>query len=269
MNTTAINKPVAEFWERESCGQRYASGEGIAYYASQAEARYRLEPWVERFAKFSECADLDVLEMGTGMGADHHRFLEAGARAVGIDFTPSGVQHTKARCELNGLEPLVCLADGEKLPFPNDCFDLIYSWGVAHHSPSTERFVAEAARVLRPGGHIRFAIYHRWSIGVFLIWIRMGLMKGRLRSPDSIVAANMESPGTRIFSRNEARELFERHFTNVTVRTQLGMGDLMVMQPSEKYSDRFSLLVIRFWPRRLIRRLGNRFGGYLLIEGNR
>ncbi len=245
------------------------TGDGAAYYRSQAEARYRLEPWIAPFARFSEGRGRRVLEMGTGMGADHLEWVRSGADAFGIDFAPGSVQHTADRLRLDGRSPRVLVADGEQLPFPSSSFDLIYSWGVAHHSPDTERFVAEAARVLRPGGSARFAIYHTWSWGVGLIWLRHGLLRGRLVSAHRVIAEHLESPGTRLYSRKQARQLFERHFGHVEVHTQLGLGDLLTMAPSAKYQDRASRLAIRLWPRPLIRRLGHRFGGYLLIEAER
>jgi hypothetical protein len=50
------------------------------------------------------------------------------------------------------------------------------------------------------------------------------------------------------------------------MRTQLGLGDLLTMKPSAKYSDSLSRLVIKLYPRWIIRRLGHGWGGYLLIE---
>jgi hypothetical protein len=49
-------------------------------------------------------------------------------------------------------------------------------------------------------------------------------------------------------------------------RTQLGLGDLLTMKPSAKYSDPLSRFVLRIYPRWLVRRLGNGWGGYLLLE---
>jgi SAM-dependent methyltransferase len=204
------------------------------------------------------------------MGADYVEFLRAGARAVGVDLSLRSIEHARRRSELTGFEPRLSVTDAERLPFRDGAFDLAYSWGVAHHSPDTARVFAEIARVLRPGGLARIAIYHHPSWGGFLIWGRNAVMRGRpLRDVRSVVAESLESPGTRLFTRAEARRLCAPFARVLSLRTQLGLGDLLTMDPSAKYRDRFSRLVWMVYPRWLIRRLGHRLGGYLLIECER
>ena len=258
---------VQEFWDRESCGERYAVGEGALFYESQANERYALEPWIKPFARFNEGKGKRVLELGVGMGADYLEWLKSGGHAIGIDFTPRAVGHTARRCALAGRRSLLAVADAELLPFAEGTFDLVYSWGVAHHSPDTAAVFREIARILRPGGVARIAIYHYPSWGSFLIWARAALLQGRLfESVRSVVANNLESPGTKLFTLREARELCRPFSRILDLRSQLGLGDLMSMKPSAKYSDPLSRLIFKVYPRWLIRRLGHRWGGYLLIE---
>ena len=73
-------------------------------YLAQMRKRYSLEPFIESFASFDASRDLDVLEIGVGLGADHQRFAQAGARLTGIDLTERAVEHTRRRFELFGLE---------------------------------------------------------------------------------------------------------------------------------------------------------------------
>lgn len=258
---------VRDYWNRESCGERYGAGEGREFYESHSRLRYALEPWIRPFAKFEEGAGLRVLEMGVGMGADYLNWRRAGARAIGVDLTPRAVGHTARRCAFEGDRAVLCVADGERLPFKNDSFDLYYSWGVAHHSADTPAVFAEAARVLKPGGVARFAIYHYPSWSAFAIWGRRALATGQLfRSVRAVVAEHLESPGTKLFTVAGGRELC-RPFRRIrSIRPQLGPGDLLTQSPSERYRDPLSRAVWALYPRWLIRRLGNRWGLYLLIE---
>lgn len=262
-----LKSAVQRYWNDESCGERYAAGEMEEFYNSHARKRYELEPWIRPFARFEEGRGKRVLEVGVGMGADYLEWLRHGAAAVGIDLTPRGAWHTSRRCALAGFQPSLCVSDGEHLPFPDGSFDLYYSWGVAHHSPDTAAVFREAARVLRPGGIARFAIYHFPSWGTLAIWGRQALARGRpFQSVRSVVAAHLESPGTKLYSVREARQLCAP-FSRVTrIRSQLGLGDLLAMEPSAKYTDPLSRLIWKVYPRWLIRRLGHRWGGYLLIE---
>ncbi len=135
---------VKGFWEREACGERYG--------AEQDRLRYTLEPEILRFADFESATGKRVLEIGVGMGADFLRWVRAGAHATGLDLTERAVTLTRQRLEAEGLVADVRVADAEALPFPDGQFDIVYSWGVLHHTPDPGRALAEAARVLAPGG---------------------------------------------------------------------------------------------------------------------
>lgn len=258
---------VQDYWNRESCGERYGVGTDRQYYESHGRRRYELEPWIRPFARFEDGCRRRVLEVGVGMGADYLEWLRSGARAVGVDFTTRAIEHTTRRCTLAGYRPCLCLSDGEKLPFRDESFDLYYSWGVAHHSPDTGAVFAEAARVLRPGGIARFAIYHCRSWGALLIWVRQALLKGRpFQSMRSVAAQHLESPGTKLLSLREARELCKPFGKIRELRSQLAPADLLSMKPSQKYADPISRVIWKLYPRWLVRLVGNRYGTYLLIE---
>jgi ubiquinone/menaquinone biosynthesis C-methylase UbiE len=56
----------------------------------------------------------------------------------------------------------------ERIPFPDQTFDHVYSFGVIHHSPVPERIVGEIHRVLRPGGTLTVMLYNRSSINYYI-----------------------------------------------------------------------------------------------------
>jgi ubiquinone/menaquinone biosynthesis C-methylase UbiE len=262
-----LHSLIQQYWEAESCGERYAEGEETEFYQSHALARYEIEPWIKPFARFEDGKGKEVLEIGVGMGADYLEWLKAGASAVGIDFTARAIIHTRKRCRLAGYAPSLIVGDAERIPFSNDSFDMVYCWGVAHHSPDTAAVFREIARVLRPGGTARIAIYHYPSLGAFLIWGRNALLKGKpFLSVRSVVSDHLESPGTKLFTIKEAQTLCSPFSSIRQMRTQLGLGDLLTMKLSSKYSDPLSKLFYRMYPRSLIRLLGQNWGGYLLIE---
>lgn len=149
----AEKRQVHDFWNRASCGEDlYLAGGDRAAFEAQAEARYRLEPYILEFAQFEAAKGRRVLEIGVGLGADHQRFAEAGAELYGIDLTERAVAHTRSRLALFGLGSNLQTGDAEHLDFPDDAFDLVYSWGVLHHSPDTHQAIAEVHRVLKRGG---------------------------------------------------------------------------------------------------------------------
>ncbi|MGC4007143.1 MAG: class I SAM-dependent methyltransferase [Pirellulales bacterium] len=198
---------VREFWDRASCGETYAEGTSDqAYYESHAKARYELEPYIFDFARFADGRERDVLEIGVGMGADHVEWAKSAPRSLtGVDLTPRAVEHAKKRLAVYGLSSDVRTADAEALPFAENSFDIVYSWGVLHHSPNTSQAIREVHRVLRPGGEARIMIYHKYALTGYMLWARYGLFKGRPgRSLDDIYAAHLESPGTKAYTLDEA-----------------------------------------------------------------
>jgi len=103
-----------------------------------------------------EIAGLDCIELGCGAGYVSAWLARRGGNAVGIDPTPN--QLATARAMMGRFGPEFPLIEGiaEALPFQDDTFDLAISeYGAALWS-DPYLWIAEAARVLRPGGHLIF-----------------------------------------------------------------------------------------------------------------
>jgi SAM-dependent methyltransferase len=161
------------------------------------------------------------------------------------------------------------VGDAEALPYEDESFDLVYSFGVLHHSPDTPRAIAEVRRVLRPGGTARIMIYHRMSLTGLMLWLRYALLALRpLRSLDDIYAQHLESPGTKAYSVREARELF-RGFSDVRIGVQLNHGDLLEGEAGQRHQGALLTLARKLWPRGIIRRMLPRLGLYLMIDATR
>ena len=266
--TNNLKQEVHDFWNAASCGEVYAVGDSRrAQLEEHARARYRLEPYILDFARFHEGAGRDVLEIGVGLGADHLEWAKSSPRSLtGVDLTERAVQQTQERLALAGLDSDLRVADAERLPFADASFDLVYSWGVLHHSPNTPAGIDEVYRVLRPGGIARVMVYHRYSVVGFLLWLRYALLAGAPgRSLAEIYAQYLESPGTQAFTQDEARAMFAR-FSRVETRVQLGFGDLLEGEVGQRHSGAMLTLAKRLWPRALIRRAFPNLGLNLLVE---
>lgn len=259
----ALKKCVREHWERETCGERYAVGTGKEYYGAVDERRYELDWMIPSFAKFESYRGKQVLEVGLGTGADFVRWVRAGAVAHGRDITKASVEHVKARLLIEGLQADVQEGDAEDLNLPDNSVDLFYSWGVLHHTPNMEKAIAEAYRVLKPGGELKIMIYHSRSVLAFLLWIIHGWY--RLKSIRRTAFDHLESPGTKICSVAEARRLVCR-YQNASIRTWLSAGDLLLIDRSRRYKSVLWTICSGLYPRTLIRLLGHRVGLCLTIH---
>jgi len=266
---------VQQFWESEPCGSRYLVGveaprereSTIDPYDLQIRARYGLEPFIWDFAKFASGKRRKVLEVGVGMGADFVEWLKAGAHATGIDLSETSIRRARQRCQSAGFtEPDLRVADAENLPFADETFDIVYSYGVMHHSPDTHRCIREAWRVLKPGGEAKIMIYHHPSLTGIMLWVRYGIWRGR--SMHQCVYAHLESPGTKTYTKAEAAALMSG-FCNVEMKLAFSPGDLLVHRPSSRFRGALYRFFWRLYPRWLLRRIAGDCKLFLLLTGKK
>lgn len=261
---------VEAYWEAAACGEElYLRGAQPGDYQRQTTERYRLEPYIPPFAEFERYRGRRVLEIGVGLGADHQCFAEAGAELTGIDLTERAIGHVRRRLELCGLSSDLRTGSAEKLDFPDDSFDLVYSWGVLHHTPDTAGAVREVLRVLKPGAEAKVMIYHKHSCVGYMLWVRYALARGRPGTAlAEIYARYLESPGTKAYSRQEAETLFD-DFHVVDMRVQLTHADLLASSVGQRHRGLLLNIGRRLWPRWLIKAVLPDHGLFLLIRGHK
>lgn len=208
------NEDVRRYWDEEACGTaRPIVGEAPAlsreWFERVEEHRYSLEPFIHSIAQFTRHAGKTILEVGVGAGTDHLQWARAGAVCYGVDLTDRAIETTRAHLALYGYESVLQRVDAEKLPFSDSVFDVVYSWGVIHHSSRPEQIIDEIRRVLKPSGTFIGMIYGRHSIVVLKLWIKFALLRGKpWRSASELVASYMESHGTKAYTTAEAKALF-------------------------------------------------------------
>jgi ubiquinone/menaquinone biosynthesis C-methylase UbiE len=246
---------VQEYWDAQPCGSFEPPGKlpPPAYFRAHERIRYEREPEIAAFADFEHWRRRQVLEIGVGIGADFVRFGKAGANAVGLDLSIRSLALARQNAEINHVLPALLEADAEALPFADHTFDLVYSWGVLHHTPDTERAIREVHRVLKPGSECRVMLYHRRSLLALQCYLRYGLGMLRPFAPLSeLIATHIESPGTKAFTYPEARTLF-RSFLQVEIRPVATVYDLRLGRR-------------RFAPRWMLGMVPNQLGWFLLIR---
>jgi SAM-dependent methyltransferase len=262
---------VRDFWDAAACGESLLlKGQSADDYQDQAAERYRLEPYIRDFAGFDQVSGKQVLEIGVGLGADHEQFARGGAILTGVDITPRAVARTTERFALMGLASDISVANAEKLPFADNSFDHVYSWGVLHHTPDTPTAIAEALRVLKPGGGFRIMIYNKWSLIGLMLWTRYGLLVGKpMRSMADIYSAHLESPGTKAYTPAQALQILRPFSRDVTADVVLTHGDLLESGAGQRHQGGALNFARKIWPRWLFRRVARRNGLFLLIQGTK
>lgn len=205
---------VRDFWNRRPCNIRHSPlPVGSREYFDEVERRkYFVESHIPSFADFPRWNGKRVLEIGCGIGTDTINFARAGARVTAVDLSSESLTLAEKHAEVMGVADRISfhLGNAEELTevIPVEPYDLVYSFGVLHHTPDPVCAIAEIKNFLGPDGEFRLMLYHLWSWKVFSIICREGFKFWRLRE---LVAKNSEAqtgcPVTHVYSKRQVRSL--------------------------------------------------------------
>jgi len=212
---TFLKEELREFWNAQTCGTSTIDKEkySLEYFEEIEEYRYELQPEIFNFAQFTRFHGKKLLEVGVGAGTDFIQWIRAGAECYGVDLTPESIEHVQRRLHLYGLECKdLRVADAESLPYVDNFFDIVYSFGVIHHSPNTIKALEEIIRVLKPGGKAKIMIYNRHSLMAYFFWIRHALLKFKpWKSISWVLWHHMESLGTKGYTISEMNTILSKY----------------------------------------------------------
>ncbi|MEZ5294011.1 MAG: class I SAM-dependent methyltransferase [Vicinamibacterales bacterium] len=133
------------------------------FFADLDDYRFDKLRYLPQLVDFAGFHGQALLEVGCGIGTDLARFARGGARVTGIDLSQTAIDLARANFDGLGLAGDLRVADGEALPFDDASFDVVYGHGVLQYAAAPERLIAEAHRVLKPGGQGIFMVYNRVS----------------------------------------------------------------------------------------------------------
>jgi len=211
---------VRDYWNRRPCNIRHSTAEiGTKEYFDQVEARkYLVEPHIPAFADFANWKGKKVLEIGCGIGTDTINFARAGAEVTAVDLSSKSLKLAARRAEVFGFSDRINFyeANAEKLSeyIPAQKYDLVYSFGVIHHSPHPEKIIGQIRDYfIHPGSTLKLMVYYRYSWKVFWMLIQE---KGRFWKLDKIIARHSEAqtgcPVTYSYTRKTIKDLIGENF---------------------------------------------------------
>jgi 2-polyprenyl-3-methyl-5-hydroxy-6-metoxy-1,4-benzoquinol methylase len=215
---------VRDYWDRRPCNVRHSQlPVGTKEYFEEVEVRkYLVEPHIPSFAQFGRWRNKKVLEIGCGIGTDTINFAKHGAKVTAVDLSEKSLEIARRRALVYGAQDQVEFLAGnaEELSrfVPVAPYDMIYSFGVIHHTPHPERVLEQMRQYTKPGAVVKIMVYHRraWKV----LWILLSEGKGQFWKLPALIARNSEAqtgcPITYTYTKRGARELLERHGFRVT-----------------------------------------------------
>tara|TARA_B100000787_G_scaffold108737_1_gene80871 strand:+ start:1626 stop:2411 length:786 start_codon:yes stop_codon:yes gene_type:complete len=154
---------IKQYWNNRPCNLNHSKLQrGTCEYFDEVEnKKHFVEPHIIDFADFNNCKGLKVLEIGCGIGTAAVNFIRNGAKYTGIELSDESLKITKERLKVYNLSgELYNINAEEDISFLGlDTFDLIYSFGVIHHSPNPHKIVENIYKLLKPNGIFKLMLY--------------------------------------------------------------------------------------------------------------
>jgi 2-polyprenyl-3-methyl-5-hydroxy-6-metoxy-1,4-benzoquinol methylase len=268
---TSIER-VREYWNNRPCNLRHSTAPiGTREYFDQVEARkYLVEPHIPGFAHYQRWAGQRVLEIGCGLGTDTISFARAGAHITAVDLSGRSIELARQRAHVFGLQDRIQFveANAERLSefVPPAPYDLVYSFGVIHHTPHPERVLEQIrTHYMGPRSTVKLMVYNRWSWKVLAILFREA--HGAFWRLDEAVARNSEAqtgcPVTYTYTPRSATELLEK--TGFQVE-DIFVDHIFPYVVREYVQYRYTKAIpFRWLPQPVMRGLERRLGWHLCV----
>ncbi len=217
-----IFQDIAEFWAFQLNNEIYLRNYpniprgSKEYFDIILEARRKFIYYFPAMMKYLKTrSSPNILEVGCGMGTDALVFAREGFKVTGLDITPAHLVLAEKLFDLYNAPGTFVEGNAEALPFSDNAFDCVYSFGVLHHTPDTGKAIDEILRVLIPQGRAVIMLYHKWSLNNFVHRILQRGFENAREGPDS--------PVTHRFSREDIRKMCVR-FTSCRIEVEYLFG---------------------------------------------
>lgn len=109
---------------------------------------------LENIKKTIEVRGKDILEVGAGMGGDSIYLAKLGAKVTALDFSEKALTEIAKNAEKEKVIIKTIQANAEKIPYPDNSFDLIFHQGFLEHFHDPLKMISEQKRILRKDGFL-------------------------------------------------------------------------------------------------------------------
>ena len=176
MNNT--KKKIQNYWNKQPCNVKHSKKKYLSkeYFNEVKKKKYFVEPHIKSFAEFKKYKNKNILEIGCGIGTDAMEFIKFGANYIGIDYSDKSIDICKKRLKLLNLKNKKAdffYGDAENLSkhkqLKNKKFDLIYSFGVLHHTPNMKKCFDEIYKVSSKKTEVKIMLYAKNSYKNYML----------------------------------------------------------------------------------------------------
>ena len=164
---------VKKYWDDRPCNVRHSSKEiGTKEYFDEVERkRYTAEPHIPLFADFPTWKGKKVLEIGCGLGTEGINFARHGADYTGTDLSIESINLAQNRFKVYNQKGRFFQGNAENLSsfVSVEKYDLIYSFGVIHHSPNPNLIIDKIYKYMDDSTILKIMLYAKNSWKNYMI----------------------------------------------------------------------------------------------------
>ena len=201
---TVTIEEVKKFWNDRPCNVKHSSKDiGTKEYFNEVEKKkFFVEPHILKFTYFPSCEGKKVLEIGCGLATVGVNFAFHGADYTGVELSEESLELAKKRFEVFEQTGKFYSGNAEELSsfVPVETYDLIYSFGVIHHSPHPEKIISEIKKYMNENSVLKIMLYAKDSWKNYMI-------ESGLDQPE----AQYGCPIAQTYSKQDVVELLEEY----------------------------------------------------------
>jgi len=252
-----INK-VKKYWDNQPCNINHSNKKFLSkdYFNEIEKKRYFVEGHIPYFANFKKYKNKNVLEIGCGIGTDGVQFLKNGANYTGVELSKNSLDIFKKRIQILGLSNLksnLILSNCENLKnVPKLNYNLIYSFGVIHHTPNMKKAFEEIYKLSNKKTEIKIMLYAKNSYKNFML----DLTNYRYE-------AQKNCPIVHKLDRNDVEKLIKNKFKIIEISQ-----DFIFPYQIKPYKNNIYKKIkhFDFMPSKIFNRLSKEIGENLLLK---
>jgi ubiquinone/menaquinone biosynthesis C-methylase UbiE len=259
---------VKNYWDSRPCNIKHSDKPiGSKEYFDEVEARkYFVESHIPKFAEFEKWKNKKVLEIGCGIGTDTINFAKAGAQVTAVELSKESIAIAQKRVEIYGLNNVkFYLADAENLSsfVPIEKYDLIYSFGVIHHTPNPEKAISEIKKYMGENSILKLMLYHRncWKV----MWMILKYSHGTFWKMNELIPKYSEAqtgcPVTYAYTKKSVKKLL----TGLEIKDAFIEHIFPYSIPEYKKYEYKKVWYFRYVPKPIFRWLEKNFGWHLCV----
>jgi 2-polyprenyl-3-methyl-5-hydroxy-6-metoxy-1,4-benzoquinol methylase len=258
---------VKDFWNNSPCNIRHSKSKlGTKKYFNEVESRkYFVEPHIPGFAEFEKWKGKKVLEIGCGIGTDSINFARAGADLTCVELSEKSLDIAKKRFKEFGLEANFYCGNAEEISkfVPIEEYDLIYSFGVIHHTPNPSNVLNEIKKYTKKDTTIKIMMYSKYSWKTFSFFIKNGYKFGFSldKTIQYFAEAQLNCPVAYTYTNSSIKELL-CDFDIKEIKKDHIFPYIIKDYIKHKYKKTF---IFRMIPNRMFKWLEKKLGWHYLI----